>query len=157
MGPRKRTDCGHLAPLFLGLVADRFFPSEKVMGTLFLIGGALMAYIAILAPQGPENGGLIVYLMIAHMCCFMPTLGLANTITFNHLPQELFPKARVWGPLVGLLWPRSLVSLAGLPHLTFSGSPLVQLYFSVSFLFFPTTHSSTGKRRTDQRPLPTYA
>jgi nucleoside transporter len=69
------------------------------MGVLLLIGGAIMAYIAILAPQGIENGDLIVNLMIAHMCCFMPTLGLANTITFCHLPQELFPKARVWGTI----------------------------------------------------------
>lgn len=87
------------APLFLGLVADRFFASEKVMGVLCLIGGAIMAYIAILAPQGGDNGALIVKLMIAHMCCFMPTLGLANTITFSHLEQEQFPKVRVWGTI----------------------------------------------------------
>lgn len=87
------------APLFLGLVADRFFPSEKVMGFLCLAGGAIMAYIAILAPQGGQNGALIVKLMIAHMCCFMPTLGLANTITFSHLEQEQFPKVRVWGTI----------------------------------------------------------
>lgn len=87
------------APLFLGLIADRLFPSEKVMGVLMLIGGAIMAYIAVLAPQGAEKGGLIVWLMIAYMLCYMPTLGLGNTITFTHLPQELFPKARVWGTI----------------------------------------------------------
>ena len=87
------------APLFLGLIADRFFPSEKVMGVLCLVGGAIMACIATLVPQGAENGSLIVNLMIAHMCCFMPTLGLANTIAFTHLEQEQFPKARVWGTI----------------------------------------------------------
>lgn len=87
------------APLFLGLVADRLFPSEKVMGVLMLIGGGIMVYIAILAPQGAAQGALIVNLMIAYMCCYMPTLGLANTITFAHLPQEQFPKARVWGTI----------------------------------------------------------
>lgn len=88
-----------IAPLFLGLVADRFFPSEKVMGTLLLVGGGIMAWIANLAPQGAEQGPLIVKLMIAYMCCYMPTLGLSNTITFTHLPQEQFPKARVWGTI----------------------------------------------------------
>ena len=44
------------APLFLGLIADRFFPSEKVMGVLLLIGGALMAWIALLAPAGAAQG-----------------------------------------------------------------------------------------------------
>ena len=34
-----------IAPLFLGLIADRFFPSEKVMGVLLLIGGALMTSV----------------------------------------------------------------------------------------------------------------
>ena len=84
------------APLFLGLVADRLFSSERVMGVLMLIGGGIMCAIATMAPQGAEKGGQIVWLMIAYMLCYMPTLGLGNTITFTHLPQELFPKARVW-------------------------------------------------------------
>ncbi len=87
------------APLFLGLVADRLFSSERVMGVLMLIGGGIMCVIAIIAPQGAEKGGQIVWLMIAYMLCYMPTLGLGNTITFTHLPQELFPKARVWGTI----------------------------------------------------------
>jgi nucleoside transporter len=87
------------APLFLGLVADRLFSSERVMGVLMLVGGGIMCTIAILAPQGAEKGGQIVWLMIAYMLCYMPTLGLGNTITFTHLPQDLFPKARVWGTI----------------------------------------------------------
>ncbi len=87
------------APLFLGLIADRLFSSERVMGVLMLIGGGIMCVIASLAPQGAEHGGTIVWLMIAYMCCYMPTLGLGNTITFTHLPQDLFPKARVWGTI----------------------------------------------------------
>lgn len=88
-----------VAPLFLGLVADRLFSSERVMGVLMLLGGAIMCAIAIIAPQGAQKGGQIVWLMIAYMLCFMPTLGLGNTITFTHLPQEWFPKARVWGTI----------------------------------------------------------
>jgi nucleoside transporter len=88
-----------VAPLFLGLVADRLFSSERVMGVLMLIGGCIMCAIAVIAPQGAEKGEQIVWLMIAYMLCFMPTLGLGNTITFTHLPQELFPKARVWGTI----------------------------------------------------------
>ncbi len=87
------------APLFLGLIADRLFPSEKVFGVLMLIGGVIMCVVAVLAPQGADQGGLIVWLMIAYMLCYMPTLGLGNSIVFTHLPQELFPKARVWGTI----------------------------------------------------------
>lgn len=88
-----------IAPLFLGLIADRLFASERVMGVLMLIGGGIMCGIAVLSKGGAENGGLIVWLMIAYMLCYMPTLGLGNTITFTHLPQEVFPKARVWGTI----------------------------------------------------------
>lgn len=88
-----------IAPLFLGLIADRLFSSERVMGVLMLIGGGIMCGIAVLSKGGAENGGLIVWLMIAYMLCYMPTLGLGNTITFTHLPQEVFPKARVWGTI----------------------------------------------------------
>ena len=88
-----------ISPLFLGLVADRLFPSERVMGVLLLIGGAIMYFIAKIAPEGAAKGGLIVNLMIAYMLCYMPTLGLGNTITFTHLKQEQFPKARVWGTI----------------------------------------------------------
>jgi nucleoside transporter len=87
------------APLFLGLVADRLFSSERVMGVLMLIGGLIMAAMAVLAPQGEAQGGLIVWLMIGYMLCYRPTLGLGNTITFTHLRQEEFPKVRVWGTI----------------------------------------------------------
>jgi nucleoside transporter len=84
-----------VAPLFLGLVADRFFSSEKVMGALLLLGGALMCFVPAAVSAG--NGGLVVWLFIGHMLCYMPTLGLGNTIAFSNLPRESFPKVRVWG------------------------------------------------------------
>jgi len=101
-----------ISPLFLGLIADRLFSSEKVMGVLMLMGGAIMCGIAVVASQGEESGGLLVWLMIAYMLCFMPTLGLGNTITFSHLPQEKFPKTRVWGT-IGWIAAGLLVGLVG--------------------------------------------
>lgn len=101
-----------IAPLFLGLIADRLFSSERVMAVLMLLGGAIMAAIAVLAPQGAEKGGLIVWLMIAYMLCYMPTLGLGNTITFTHLKQEDFPKVRVWGT-IGWIVAGLAVGIAG--------------------------------------------
>ena len=109
-----------LAPLFLGLIADRLFASEKVMGILMLIGGGLMMAIpgvaelaiqtekellAAVAESGAEPGPnkygeLMVWLILGHLLCYMPTLGLGNTIAFTHIPsQEDFPKIRVWGTI----------------------------------------------------------
>ena len=84
-----------IAPLFLGLVADRFFSSEKVMAVLLLIGGALMMMVPAAVEAG--EGRKVVWLFIGHMLCYMPTLGLGNTIAFSNLPREEFPKVRVWG------------------------------------------------------------
>jgi len=87
-----------IAPLFLGLVADRFFPSQVVMGLLLLLGGVFLC----LAPGYAEagNGQMMVNLFIAHMLCYMPTLGLSNSITFaNVADQNEFPKIRVWGTI----------------------------------------------------------
>lgn len=86
-----------IAPLFLGLVADRFFSSEKVMGGLMLVGGGLMLLVPGAVAAG--NGDLVVWLFIGHMICYMPTLGLGNTIAFTHLPREVFPRVRVWGTI----------------------------------------------------------
>lgn len=86
-----------VAPLFLGLVADRFFSSEKVMAVLLLIGGGLMLMVPSAVAAG--DGGKVVWLFIGHMLCYMPTLGLGNTIAFTNLPREVFPKVRVWGTI----------------------------------------------------------
>jgi nucleoside transporter len=86
-----------IAPLFLGLIADRFFSSEKVMGVLLVIGAILMLLVPGAIADG--NASLVFWLFTGHMLCYMPTLGLGNTIVFSNLPQEVFPKVRVWGTI----------------------------------------------------------
>ena len=89
-----------LAPLFLGLIADRFFASERVMGVLMLVGGAILLLVPTVAAKGPESGPTVVWLILGHLLCYMPTLGLGNTIAFSHIPsQDQFPKIRVWGTI----------------------------------------------------------
>ena len=103
------------APLFLGLVADRFFPSQIIMGVLFLLGGVFLYLAGAAAEAG--NGAMAVNWCLGHMLCYMPTLGLGNTIVFSHLDRLQFPKVRVWGTIgwivagltIGLLgWSSSL-------------------------------------------------
>lgn len=128
-----------IAPLFLGLVADRFFPSEKVMGVLLLIGGAAMLAVPSFAAKG--DAGMVKNLFLVHMLCYMPTLGLGNSIAFSNISdQSKFPALRVWGTigwiaaglLVGFLgWSKNLqiFSLAG------AGSLLLGIFA----FFLPTT------------------
>jgi nucleoside transporter len=67
------------------------------MGALLLIGGAFMLMVPGAVAAG--NGSMVFWLFMGHMLCYMPTLGLGNTIVFSNLPQEMFPKVRVWGTI----------------------------------------------------------
>jgi nucleoside transporter len=87
-----------IAPLFLGIVADRFFASQIVMGVLFLFGGAALCMVPSLAMQG--KGDVVGWLFLGHMLCYMPTLGLGNTVAFANVSDPtMFPKVRVWGTI----------------------------------------------------------
>ncbi len=86
------------APLFLGLIADRLFASQKIFGVLMMLAAVFM-YLAIgYAEAG--NGNMVYTMFLAHMLCFMPTLGLGNSITFANVDdQDKFPAIRVWGTI----------------------------------------------------------
>ena len=71
-----------IAPFFLGLIADRFFPTEKVLGVLHILGALIM----FLVPQTTGTPALFIVLLLAYNLCYMPTLGLAN-IGFGQLTR----------------------------------------------------------------------
>ncbi|MCG3121649.1 MAG: putative nucleoside transporter YegT [Phycisphaerales bacterium] len=91
-----------LAPVFLGMIADRFFATQLVLGVLHLVGGALLLLAPSVAPasQG-DSPWLFIGVLLAHMLCYMPTLGLTNTLAFHHMtdPEKQFPKVRVLGTI----------------------------------------------------------
>ncbi len=83
------------APFFLGLVADRYFATEKVLGTLHLMG----AVVLFLVPQTTGNPTAFILLLLLYNLCYMPTLGLANSLAFHHIQDQerQFPVIRVFG------------------------------------------------------------
>jgi nucleoside transporter len=85
-----------ISPFFIGLIADRFFPSEKVMAALHIAGGIVLYLVSDMTTAGSIILGLLIY-----NACYMPTLALVNTVSFNVMdnPDEQFPKVRVWGTL----------------------------------------------------------
>jgi nucleoside transporter len=89
-----------VSPFFLGLVADRFFPSQRVLGILHLLGAAMLLWVPYF---GEMEGGqaLFITFIILHMLCFMPTIGLTNTVAFNAMsdPEKEFPPIRVFGTI----------------------------------------------------------
>jgi nucleoside transporter len=95
-----------ISPFFLGLIADRFFPTQRVLGVMHLLGGAALLAIpkvvAALDPATPQTFfHPYVLLLLAHMLCYMPTLGLTNTLCFHNMtePERQFPIVRVFGTI----------------------------------------------------------
>jgi len=88
-----------ISPFFLGMVADRFFSTEKVLAVLHLIGGVAM----FVAPLAAESGaaGWFIFFLLLHMVCYMPTIGLVNALAFHHMTEQekYFPIIRVFGTI----------------------------------------------------------
>ncbi len=85
-----------IAPFFLGMVADRFFDSEKVLGILCLIAGAAM-----LAMPSFAGTSWFLPLLFLHALCYFPTLGLTASLAFHHMKnsEKEFPVVRVFGTI----------------------------------------------------------
>ena len=91
-----------IAPVFLGFIADRFFPTQVVLGALHLIGGALMLMVPWSIQQElAGHKGLFFWMLLGYMLCYMPTLGLTNTLAMRNIQdsEKQFPVIRVFGTI----------------------------------------------------------
>jgi nucleoside transporter len=84
-----------VAPFFLGLVADRYFATEKVLGVLHLLGGLILLTV----PRFTGSPSTFIFLLLLYNLCYMPTLGLSNSLAFHHIQsqEQQFPLIRVFG------------------------------------------------------------
>ena len=85
-----------ISPFFVGMVADRFFATERLLAALHLLGGIVLFYAS------TQTSFVPLYLvLLAYTLCYMPTLALTNSLSFRQMndPGREFPGVRVLGTI----------------------------------------------------------
>ncbi len=84
-----------VSPLFVGLIADRYFPAQRVLSVLHLLGGVALIVAGYQGTFLP-----LMVAMLLNGLAFMPTMALVNSVAFRHIPDaNKFPRIAVLGTL----------------------------------------------------------
>ncbi len=85
-----------VSPFFVGMVADRYFPTERILAALHAVGG-----LVLLAASTQRSFGVFYVVLLLYALCYMPTLALTNSISFRQMsnPGQQFPAIRVYGTI----------------------------------------------------------
>lgn len=144
-----------IAPFIIGLIADRYFNAEKILGVLHIIGAALMYQMYNAADITAFYPYVFVYMVL-----YMPTLALVNSVSFNQMkdPEKEFSSIRIWGTIgwivAGLLisylfhWDSKENTASGMLKNTFLLSGVAALVLGLMSFTLPKTPpaKSTGEK-----------
>ena len=133
-----------ISPFFVGMVADRFFAAQKVMGVLHITGGILL----FVASKITTNGSFY-WIILLYSLAYMPTIALSNSVAFRQMTDigRQFPPVRVFGT-VGWVIAGFMISFLGIEQtpLTFYMASIVSIALGLfSFMLPHTPPQETGK------------
>lgn len=144
-----------LSPFFVGMVADRFFAAQKLLGVLHLLGAFLLYYITTV-----ENPGAFYWVLLLYSLLYAPTLALANSVAFRQMKDTTreFASIRVFGTLgwIATGWMIDKVLRIGTEELsaTFFMAAAASLVLAILSFFLPDTPpKAKGKKATFQQIL----
>lgn len=85
-----------IAPFIVGMIADRFFAAQKILGVLHIAGAVVMYFIAQQITYGSFYTLLLIYMIL-----YMPTLALVNAIALKQVTnaEKEFAGIRVFGTI----------------------------------------------------------
>ena len=130
-----------VAPFIIGMIADRFFPAQKILGVLHLLGAGLLYMLSTESQFGSFYTSLLIYMIL-----YMPTLALVNAIALRQVTdaEKEFSGIRMWGTIgwivSGLIigwmaWESNPTNLG----ITFRVAAIVSAAFGVYSFFLPNT------------------
>ncbi|MCJ8210950.1 nucleoside permease [Mucilaginibacter sp. RS28] len=143
-----------LAPFIIGLIADKFFSAQKILGVLHLVGAAALYYATTLSNFNGFYPIIFIYMVV-----YMPTLALVNSVSFKQMtnPSKQFPPIRVLGTLgwivagltIGWLgWEKS-----GTLVLTFKMAAVASLILGLFSFTLPDTPPAKKGQKTSFREI----
>jgi len=145
-----------IAPFIIGLIADRYFNAEKILGVLHIIGAVFLYQVYSIGAVTNVYPPVVFYYLLIYMILFMPTLALVNSISFNQMSntEKQFPPIRVWGTIgwivAGLaisffVWDSEANIKAGLIKNTFLMASIASLALGIFSFTLPKTPPKIAK------------
>ena len=149
-----------IAPFVVGLIADRFFNAERILGVLHIVGAILMYFM-----YQADNFVAFYPYVLGYMVVYMPTLALVNAVAFGQMqdPSKEFGKVRVWGTIgwivAGLMisyvfsWDSAAAIADGQLRHTFLLCAVASLLLGVFSFSLPNTPPKAVGQKTGIREL----
>ncbi len=103
-------------PGIVGIIADKYLNAQKLLGLLHIIGAGFMFFLA-----QTHDFDSFFWMILGYLTVYMPTLGLANTVSYSILTEnnfdviKVFPGIRVWGT-IGFIVAEVAVGTLGWAH-----------------------------------------
>ncbi len=126
-----------IAPLFVGMIADRFFDAQKVLGVCHVVGAFLLYYTSTLTtPSG------VYWILLLYSMFYMSTLAIVNTVSFFQMedPAKEFPGIRVLGTIG---WIVAGLLIGGMAiedsHVQLQIGAIASLVLGIYSFFLPST------------------
>jgi nucleoside transporter len=126
-----------ISPFFIGMIADRFFASQRLMGILHLIGGLFL----FMASKAGSNAAFY-WIILLYSLVYMPTIALSNNVAFRQMtdPGKQFPVIRVFGT-IGWVIAGIMIARLGIEKTpgTFQMASIISLALALYTLALPNT------------------
>ena len=132
-----------ISPFFVGIIADRFFAAQQIMGVLHLLGGGLLFLVTKITGSTLFYSAILFYSLL-----YMPTIALSNNIAFTQMknPGKQFPWVRVFGT-IGWITAGLLISWFGIEktEYTFVMAAAASVILGLYSFFLSNTHPKSKK------------